>query len=107
MFDPSKPHFPTEILLNIFTDQALEYSDFFRFSYINTEWRSLIDTNDIRKLMFLQPLSSSEQAPTLPGLDPFPSALISRQRRGPHSITREPGVLDASYQKPPDLTAVP
>jgi hypothetical protein len=79
MFGPNNPHLPTEILLKIFTEEDLVYSDFFRFSCVDKEWHSFTDMNDIRKLMFLPLFESNGEIATLPPLDPVPEARIKRE----------------------------
>jgi hypothetical protein len=90
MFGPNNPHLPTEILLKIFTEEDLVYSDFFRFSCVDKEWHSFTDTNDIRKLMFLPLFESNGEIATLPPLDPVPEA--RSQNQAGTSIQMGPGI---------------
>jgi hypothetical protein len=103
MFGPHNPHLPTEILLKIFTNETLVYSDFFRFSCVDQGWRSFMDTNDIRKLMFLPLHMSNGQIAALPALDTVPTASVWREL--PFKWSLESGMLEAEDDYRADLSA--
>jgi hypothetical protein len=67
MFPQARDPVPAELLVIIFTDDQLSFTDLFRCTGVNKEWHSFIYyTPEVRKLLFLPPLDKQGQVKVAP-----------------------------------------
>jgi hypothetical protein len=65
MFGPDCRPLPTELLLQVFSQESFKLSDYRRFARVNKEWRSVTySVNRFRKLRFLPPVDKQGSPPT-------------------------------------------